>query len=124
MSTSEILRPDRQRKQDRGTERDRKRVHRSQRIAEARQRARAAVGAAGIPRVLRLPEVEVVTGKPRSGIYEEVENGTFPAPIPLSERAVGWLESEVIAWLEQRIAERDKKHEAEAEKETARVTAP
>jgi prophage regulatory protein len=103
MSTSKSRRRDRQRKEDHDTERER----RSQRVAAARQRARAAVGAAGIPRVLRLPEVEVVTGKRRSGIYEAIEAGAFPAPIALGERAVGWLQSEIEAWLAQRIAERD-----------------
>jgi prophage regulatory protein len=32
--------------------------------------------------------------------------GTFPKSIPLSEKAVGWLESEIEQWQEGRIAAR------------------
>lgn len=31
--------------------------------------------------------------------------GSFPKPIPLGEHAVGWVASEVDAWIQQRIAE-------------------
>ena len=41
-------------------------------------------------RILRLPEVEAVTGKKPSAIYESIAAGTFPAPVPLGPRAVGW----------------------------------
>ncbi len=58
-------------------------------------------------RVLRRQDVEKATGFPRSTIYRLISEGQFPKPIPISARAVGWLESEVSAWLEQRIAARD-----------------
>ncbi len=58
---------------------------------------------------LRRPEVEQVTGLPRSSIYERIAAGRFPKPIPLDGRAVGWLEPEIIEWQKQRIAERDQK---------------
>ena len=32
--------------------------------------------------------------------------GTFPAPVPLGGRVVGWIEAEVHAWLTARIAQR------------------
>jgi prophage regulatory protein len=80
---------------------------RRQRVAESRQRAVATVKTAGLRRILRLPEVEAVTGKKRSQIYEDILNGRFPAPVPLGERAVGWMEDEVAAWQDARIAERD-----------------
>lgn len=57
--------------------------------------------------VLRLPDVIRVTGLRRSSIYERVAAGTFPRPIRLSNRAVGWLSNEVRAWVHERIAERD-----------------
>jgi len=38
-----------------------------------------------------------------------MSRGEFPKPLPIGLRAVGWLESEVDAWLETRIAERDRK---------------
>lgn len=55
-------------------------------------------------RFLRLPELINRTSLSRSTIYEYIAIGMFPAPITLGKRAVGWLESEVIAWIEQRIA--------------------
>ena len=55
-------------------------------------------------KVLRRPHVESITGLSRSSIYAKMENGTFPKPIKLSERSVGWLEHEIRSWLEDRIA--------------------
>jgi len=115
VSPTEILRRDRKRKLERDEERERKRDQRRQRIAESRRRALAAVKAAGLRRILRLPEVEAATGKKRSAIYDGIADGTFPKPVPLGERAVGWIESEILAWQEARIAERDKRAERIAE---------
>ena len=50
-------------------------------------------------RVIRRPEVETLTGIPRSTLYAKIAMGDFPAPIKIGERAVGWLEAEVHAWL-------------------------
>ncbi len=55
-------------------------------------------------RVLRLPRVQARTGLSRSTIYVRVANGSFPQPIRLGDRAVGWLESEVDAWIREQIA--------------------
>lgn len=62
--------------------------------------------------VLRRAEVERVTGLPRSTIYDKIKSGTFPKPIPLGARAVGWLETEIVAWQRARVAERDGEKEA------------
>jgi prophage regulatory protein len=53
--------------------------------------------------ILRLPEVKRRTGLSRSTIYLRVAQGTFPKPVSLGGRAVGWLEAEVEQWLQQRI---------------------
>lgn len=53
--------------------------------------------------ILRLPTVKDRTGLSRSTIYLRIASGEFPKPIPLGGRAVGWLESEVNDWLEQKI---------------------
>ncbi len=53
-------------------------------------------------RILKLPEVMVATALSRSSIYDFIKRGKFPAPVRLSERAVGWQLSEVEGWLEQR----------------------
>ena len=56
--------------------------------------------------MLRLPTVKARTGLSRSTIYVRVSRGTFPAPVSLGGRAVGWIEAEVHAWLTERIAQR------------------
>ena len=56
--------------------------------------------------ILRLLTVKARTGLSRSTIYHRVSCGTFPAPVPLGGRAVGWIEAEVHAWLTARIAQR------------------
>jgi prophage regulatory protein len=53
--------------------------------------------------ILRLPVVKARTGLSRSTIYLRVSEGTFPKPVSLGGRAVGWVESEIQQWLEQRI---------------------
>lgn len=58
--------------------------------------------------ILRLTEVTARTGLSRSTIYRLVSIGSFPRPINLGSRSVGWLESEVQAWLDGRIAQRDR----------------
>ena len=56
--------------------------------------------------VLRMPEVCRRTGLSRSTIYEKIGNSEFPAPIKISQRASGWLASEIATWLEERANER------------------
>ena len=56
-------------------------------------------------RILRIEEVLDITGLSRSSLYRRINDGTFPAPLLLggdASRAVGWLESEVIAWIASR----------------------
>jgi prophage regulatory protein len=53
--------------------------------------------------ILRLPAVKIRTGLSRSSIYLRVAECTFPKPISLGARAVGWLESEVDDWVIKRI---------------------
>lgn len=49
--------------------------------------------------ILRLPAVIATTGLSRSTIYARILEGTFPRQISLGPRAVGWLESEIDAWI-------------------------
>ncbi len=58
-------------------------------------------------KILRRPVVEDLTGLSRSTIYLRIQEGTFPRPINLGARAVGWLENEIEAWLASRIENRD-----------------
>lgn len=54
--------------------------------------------------IIRRKQVEARTGLPRSSIYAGVANGTFPKPIALGEKSVGWLEHEVEEWIASRVA--------------------
>ncbi len=53
--------------------------------------------------ILRLPTVKARTGLSRSTIYLRIAEGSFPSPVSLGDRAVGWIESEVNDWLTERI---------------------
>jgi prophage regulatory protein len=54
--------------------------------------------------ILRLPAVKTRTGLSRSTIYLRVSQGTFPRPVSLGGRAVGWVDEEIQSWLAERIA--------------------
>jgi len=55
-------------------------------------------------RILRRKQVESRTGLSRSTIYARIAEGSFPRPIDLGGgRAVGWVESEIDAWLQARV---------------------
>jgi len=54
--------------------------------------------------ILRRPQVEARVGLSRSSIYARVKSGAFPAPVRLgSARAVGWIASEIDAWLSAQV---------------------
>ena len=54
-------------------------------------------------KILRLPEVKDRTGLSRSTVYLRISEGRFPTPVSLGGRAVGWLESEIEQWIQDRI---------------------
>ena len=53
--------------------------------------------------ILRLPAVKARTGLSRSTIYLRIAEGSFPRPVSLGARAVGWIDAEVEAWLAGQI---------------------
>jgi prophage regulatory protein len=55
------------------------------------------------PRLVRIREVETLVGKKRSSIYADP---TFPRPVKIGARASAWVESEILRWIEDRIAAR------------------
>ncbi len=57
--------------------------------------------------ILRGPEVDKEYGVSKTARYELIKQGVFPKPIKLGPRSVGWLRSELDAWVEARVAERD-----------------
>lgn len=58
-------------------------------------------------KLLRLPQVIERTSLRRSTIYEMMQAGAFPKPVKLNLRSNGWLESEIDAFIEARLAERE-----------------
>ena len=66
-------------------------------------------------RILRRKQVESRTGLSRSTIYARIAEGSFPSPIDLGgDRAVGWVEAEIEAWLQSRIESSRKRVEGGA----------
>lgn len=57
--------------------------------------------------VLSIRQVIERTGLSRRSLYARMSEGHFPKPIRLSTRRVGWPESDIDAWLERLVAERD-----------------
>jgi len=55
--------------------------------------------------MMRRPEVETRTGLSRSTLYAYIAEGTFPKPVKLGKRAVGWPESVITEWLESRTSD-------------------
>ena len=54
-------------------------------------------------RIVRLKEVQQMTGLSRSTIYAQIAKGCFPKQIQLTEgRSVGWHERAIIEWIESR----------------------
>ena len=56
-------------------------------------------------RILRSREVEARTGLSRSTLYRWRLAGRFPPAVTLGPRSVGWIESDVDAWIQERSAE-------------------
>lgn len=57
-------------------------------------------------RFLRLSQVMERTGFKRTAIYKYISQGDFPKQVALTGRGVAWVESEIIAWQQQRMMAR------------------
>jgi prophage regulatory protein len=56
-------------------------------------------------RFIRIEEVLSITSLSRSELYRRIKAGTFPAQVKLAPGHSVWVESEVSAWVADRIAE-------------------
>ncbi len=55
-------------------------------------------------RLLRLPDVEALTGLRKSAIYQAMKEGRFPLCIKiLDARTSAWSECEIQAWIAAKI---------------------
>ncbi|MFC0278617.1 helix-turn-helix transcriptional regulator [Falsigemmobacter intermedius] len=53
-------------------------------------------------KIHRLPAVMQVTGLSKASIYLGIKKGTFPAPVKLGERSVGWPSEAIEGWVKSR----------------------
>ncbi len=53
--------------------------------------------------VLRMPKTSAKSGLSKPSIYRKVADGTFPKPIKLGKRAIGWLEKDIEDWISNQI---------------------
>ena len=62
------------------------------------------------PKIVRLKQLTERIGLGRSTIYDRMDvqspryDATFPKPIKLGAAAVGWIDSEITTWIEQRMS--------------------
>ncbi|HHH7048339.1 TPA: helix-turn-helix transcriptional regulator [Escherichia coli] len=59
-------------------------------------------------RFIRLPEVMHLCGLSRSTIYDLISREAFPKQISLGGKNVAWAQSEITAWMAERIADRNR----------------
>ncbi|MFO2466109.1 AlpA family phage regulatory protein [Pseudomonas sp. 15FMM2] len=60
---------------------------------------------APVRRFIKRQEVESITGLSCTEIYRRVAAGKFPKQVTLGPKSVVWVESEVLTWCDERIAE-------------------
>ena len=58
------------------------------------------------PLVHRKKAVVALTSMSATTLWRLTRRGEFPQPIRLSSGVVGWLDSEIMAWLAERAASR------------------
>src|SRR5689334_10901740 len=58
-------------------------------------------------RLLRINEVVNRVGLGESSVLALVRTKDFPQPVPLSKRAVAWVEDEIEEWMKGRVSRRD-----------------
>ena len=55
-------------------------------------------------RIIRTEDLTRRLGLSRATIFRKVKAGRFPAPIKISQRAIGWRIDDVEAWIAARAA--------------------
>ena len=57
-----------------------------------------------LDRILGWGEVIQLVHYSRTQLWRKIKDGTFPPPLKLGARKVGWRESTIFAWLDSREA--------------------
>ena len=68
----------------------------------------AAASSTVTKKIFRMTELTRAVGLSRAWINRLIHDGLFPRPIKLGPRSIGFLVTEVDAWLAARAAERDR----------------
>lgn len=55
--------------------------------------------------LIRLPEVQRRTGYGKAWIYKLINAGKFPQSVKIGTRSIAFIESEIDAWVANKIAE-------------------
>jgi prophage regulatory protein len=58
-------------------------------------------------RILKRPVTELKCGLSKTSLYDKIQKGKFPKPVKLGPKSVGWIETELDAWIAERVAQRD-----------------
>ena len=59
------------------------------------------------PRIIGWSELRTMVPYTRQHVLKLEKAGRFPRRLPVGANRIGWLLSEIEAWIEDRIAERD-----------------
>ena len=57
--------------------------------------------------IWREQKVKETTGLSRTTRWRMIKRERFPSPIKIGESAVGWLRSEILQWIEDKVAARE-----------------
>ncbi len=60
-------------------------------------------------KIIDLNQVCEITSLSRTMINKYRGSDRFPRAVPLGEKRIGFLKSEVLAWISDRVAERDRR---------------
>ena len=58
-------------------------------------------------KLLKMRDVMDLTSLAKSTIYKYIDTEGFPKQVKLGSGSVAWVESEVLEWIEEKIAQRD-----------------
>ncbi|MCY4497059.1 MAG: AlpA family phage regulatory protein [Rhodospirillaceae bacterium] len=72
---------------------------------------------------MRLPEVMLRTGPSKATIHRRYRDGTFPTPVRLGSRSIGWWSSEIPEWLATRPRAGARLADGRKENDRRRLTA-
>ena len=58
-------------------------------------------------KIFRMKHVKEITSLSSTTIYRKIAAGSFPRQFRLTDKTCAWVESEVIEWVDAKIAARD-----------------